>query len=153
MTNNLLSLKFERRPAPIIPEHRPLYKICQLLLILHFASRAGKSSLPRLQLFNWAFKNKLRQNKLIQAKHDRVLRVSAWGFDPAVAIAINYALAEGLISRTSTGYAHTATGADFIAAICKDDSNFESERRFLFELGKDISEEMVTKVSKGWGDL
>src|SRR3546814_3539930 len=50
-------LRFERRPSPVLAEHRPMYKIGQVLLILFLASRGGRSSLPRLQLFNWAMKS------------------------------------------------------------------------------------------------
>lgn len=31
-------LHFERKAMPVIPEHRPMYKICQILLILNISS-------------------------------------------------------------------------------------------------------------------
>src|SRR5687768_14129599 len=97
-------LLFQPRPAPVLPEHRPLYKIAQVLLVLHLASRAGKSSLTRLHLFNWAMKSADRGGRLSHAARTKELSVTAWGFDPALAIALRYASAEGLIVTSASGY-------------------------------------------------
>lgn len=150
MRSGARTLRFERRPAPVLPEHRPLYKIGQLLLILYLASRGRKSSLPRIHLFNWALKRKEREEILLEAGKKNTLRVPAWGFDPAIAIAINFALEEGLIQTTSTGYAITSAGTDWIKSVCKDPDCFASERRFLEQVSSSITEAMVTQVAKGW---
>lgn len=143
-------LRFERRPSPVLVEHRPLYKICQLLLVLLISSRGGKSSLPRLHLFNWALKRTDRMQKLVEATKVKVLYITAWGFDPAVAIAIRYAIAEGFLLPTSTGYQIAEKGRSFIDEVLKDAEVFEIEQAFLKEIGKDITENMVEAVAKGW---
>jgi hypothetical protein len=143
-------LRFERRPSPVLVEHRPLYKICQLLLVLHLSSRGGKSSLARLHLFNWALKREDRIGRLVEAVKDKELRVSAWGFDPAVAFAVRYALAEGLIETNSTGYQIGDKGTTFVESVLRDASAFASERNFLQKIGKGITEGMVDSVAKGW---
>lgn len=143
-------LRFERRPSPVLVEHRPLYKICQLLLVLHISSRSGKSTLPRLHLFNWALKRTDRIQKLVDAAKAKVLHITAWGFDPALAIAIRYALAEGLLQPTSTGYQISDKGQSFIDEVLKDSDAFAGERVLLKEIGKDITENMVETVAKGW---
>jgi hypothetical protein len=143
-------LVFERRPAPVLVEHRPLYKICQLLLVLRVSSRGGKSTLPRLHLFNWALKRTDRIQNLVEAAKARALLITAWGFDPAVAIAIRYAVAEDLIKTTSTGYQITEKGQSFIDEVLKDEAAFFQERALLKEIGKDITENMVEGVAKGW---
>lgn len=150
LTIKLSHLVFERRPAPVLVEHRPLYKICQLLLVLRMSSRGGKSTLPRLHLFNWALKRTDRIQKLIDAAKARALNITAWGFDPAVAIAIRYAVAENLIKTTSTGYQLTEKGQSFIDDVLKDESAFFQERALLKEVGKDVTENMVESVAKGW---
>lgn len=144
------TLRFERRAAPVIPEHRPLYKIAQLLLVLHFASRGGKSSLPRLQLFNWAFKTRERQNRLVASVGGGRLNVAAWGFDPAVAIALKFAVAESLMLRISTGYQITEGGKKFIETACRDPESLFLERKFIEKVGKSITETMVTEVAQSW---
>lgn len=143
-------LRFERRPSPVLVEHRPLYKICQLLLVLHLSSRGGKSTLPRLHLFNWALKRTDRILKLVVAAKARVLHVTAWGFDPAVAIAIRFAIAEELLKTTSTGYQITEKGLSLVAEVLKDPDAFSRERGLLTEIGKDITENMVETVARGW---
>ena len=147
------TLRFVRRAAPVFPEHRPLYKIAQILLILALASRGGKSSLPRLQLLNWALKTAPRRTRLINAVKNGELNIAAWGFDPVVAIALRFAEAEKLIEQTATGYKITDLGDKFAHSICKDTENLENERRFLTALGKSLTEGMVSAVSNKWGDV
>ena len=143
-------LRFVRRPSPVLVEHRPLYKITQLLLVLQISSRGGKSTLPRLHLFNWALKSTDRIQKLLDAAKAKVLHLAAWGFDPALAIAIRFAVAETLVEPTSTGYQLTEKGRTFITEVLKDADAFALERELLAQIGKDITEGMVEKVAKGW---
>jgi len=143
-------LRFERRPSPVLVEHRPLYKIAQILLVLHLSSRGGKSTLPRLHLFNWALKRTDRIQKLVGAANAKVLHITAWGFDPAIAIAIRYAMAEALLQATTTGYQITEKGLSFISAVLRDPSAFTNERLLLKEIGRGITESMVETVAKGW---
>lgn len=143
-------LRFVRRPSPVLVEHRPLYKITQLLLVLQMSSRGGKSTLPRLHLFNWALKNTDRIQKLVDAAEAKVLNITAWGFDPALAIAIRFAVAENMLETTSTGYQITDKGRTFINEVLKDTDAFAPERKLLTKIGKDITEGMVEKVAKGW---
>jgi len=143
-------LRFERRPSPVLVEHRPVYKISQLLLVLYLSSRGGRSTLPRLHLFNWALKRTDRIKKLVDAANAKALQITAWGFDPALAIAIRFAVAENLVQSTSTGYQLSEKGRNFVVEILKDPDAFTSERLLLVEIGKDITEAMVEKVAKGW---
>lgn len=146
-------MRFVRRAAPVFPEHRPLYKIAQILLMLELASRGGKSSLPRLQLLNWALKTAPRRVRLAEAAKKGQLSLAAWGFDPVVAIALRFAEAEKLIKQTATGYQITDLGKSFAQSVCKDRENLESERSFLTSLGKSLTEGMVSEVSDKWGDV
>ncbi len=143
-------LRFERRPSPVLAEHRPMYKIGQVLLILSLASRGGKSSLPRLQLFNWAMKSTKRQQKLVLAVGEKVLQVPAWGFDPALAIAVRFAIAEGLVAENSTGYEISEAGEFFAREVLKDAELFSRERSFLAAVGKGLTEGMVEATASGW---
>lgn len=76
--------------------------------------------------------------------------MAAWGFDPALAIAIRFAVAESLIEATSTGYQLAEKGRGFITEVLEDASVFAPERKLLIQIGKDITEGMVEKVAKGW---
>lgn len=127
-----------------------MYKIGQVLLILSLASRGGKSSLPRLQLFNWAMKSDKRQQQLVLAIDKKVLQVPAWGFDPALAIAVRLAIAEGLVAENSTGYEISTGGEFFVKEILKDADLFGRERLFLFAVGKGLTEGMIEATASGW---
>lgn len=153
MSEHIKTLRFVRRAAPVFPEHRPLYKIAQILLLLELASRGGKSSLPRLQLLNWALKTESRRTRLVEAVKSGELNLAAWGFDPVVAIALRFAEAEKLIDKTATGYQITAHGKKYAREICKDTDNLDSERNFLTALGKALTESMVSAVSDKWGEV
>lgn len=142
-------LKFTRRPSPVLPEHRLIYKITQILLMLHY-SRAGKSSLLRLHLLNWASKTQQRMLYLQRAVQNRSLSLPTWGFDPAIPIALRYAQAEGLIAQTKTGYQLEELGRRFIKNVLEDPSIFRDEREALLEIGKGITEGMVDSVAKEW---
>lgn len=143
-------LRFERRPSPVLAEHRPMYKIGQVLLILSLASRGGRSSLPRLQLFNWAMKSAKRQEQLVLAVGEKVLQVPAWGFDPALAIAVRLAIAEGVVVENSSGYEISEAGELFVKEVLKDADLFRRERSFLSAIGKGLTEGMVEATASGW---
>lgn len=150
MSNAFTKLKFERRPAPVLAEHRPVYKIVQILLVLHIASRAGRSKLPRLHLFNWALKSADRTQQLVDASNKKKLRVAAWGFDPALAIAVRYAIADELIRETQTGYEITDSGTEFAKTICGLPDVLTKDKKALEQIGKGITENMVEEIAKGW---
>jgi hypothetical protein len=144
------ALKFNRQPAPVLAEHRPLYKISQILLILHLASRGGKSKLTRLHLFNWALKAPERIELLKTAIKNKVLRITAWVFDPAFAIALRYAIAEKLVREVSTGYELIDRGTILAKEIVKEQDIFITEKAVLTAIGKSITEAMVDAVAKNW---
>ncbi|MFJ5480042.1 hypothetical protein [Pectobacterium carotovorum] len=150
MINEKTQLNFIRRSSPVLVEHRPLYKIGLLVLILYVSSRGGKSSLLRLHLFNWALKQKERQQLLYAASEIKDLKVSAWGFDPAFAIAIRYAVAEGLISEIPSGYKITNIGISLVKDILTNNDLLAKEKLFLMKVGKNITEAMVTAVANSW---
>lgn len=143
-------LEFNVRPAPVLPEHRRIYKISQILLILELSSWGGKSTLPRLQLFNWALKSRDRQERLVTAAKIKSLNVQAWGFDPALSIALRFAVAETLVHSVSTGYQITDFGKLFVEDIEKDPDLLSQEKEALKRIGKGITETMVNAVAKGW---
>lgn len=144
-------LHFERKAMPVIPEHRPMYKICQVLLILNISSTGGKSSLIRLHLFNWALKDKTREKMLISSSKSGAISFGVWGIDPVLNMAINFGVAEDLISTVSTGFQISKAGKDFltngnIQALFKDDAET------LTLIGKSITEKMVKDVARRWKD-
>lgn len=127
-----------------------MYKLGQVLLVLRLASAGGKSSLPRLHLFNWALKDPKREAALVEAATARHLKVPAWGFDPALAFAIRYAVAERLIEETTTGYRITDDGDVLARDMAKDEELFRTEKAFFAAVRTRITQAMVDEVARGW---
>ena len=146
----MAQLKFIRRPIPVLSELRPLYKMSQALLILHLSGRGGRSSLPKIHLLNWALKTPERIRSLTIGAEQGQLQLPIWGFDPAMAIALNLAFSESLIAPTTTGFELTAFGKTYVELILADDSVLSEEKAALRSIGKKITEDMVSTVSKGW---
>ena len=143
-------MKFIQRPAPVFVEHRPIYKIGQILLILYLSSRGFKSSLTRLQLFNWLIKERVRKDKVILSIKNNKLDVYAWGFDPALTIALRYAIAEKLIDEDVDSFKLTNKGVEYCVRILEDETLFEEEKNFLQVVKKSITEKIVDSATKGW---
>jgi len=76
--------------------------------------------------------------------------VAAWGFDPALAIAVRYAIADELIRETQTGYEITDHGTEFAKTICELPDILTNDKNALEQVGKGITEAMVEEIAKGW---
>lgn len=135
---------------PIYAEYRPLYKIAQIVFVLFICSRGGKSSLIRLQLFNWALKDKLRHQTLIDASSKGRLEIDVWGMDPSLNSAIQFAIAEKIVERNNNGIALTDHGKKYTNSLLKDEG-FKELTVVLSEIGKGITESMITEISDSWG--
>ena len=146
----MTKINFNRRPMPIYAEHRPLYKVAQILIALEVSSRGAKSSLLRLQLLNWAIKEEFRRLVIIKAAETGKLTIDVWGIDPALNAAIQFALAEKLITKKVSHIIATTKGRDFVKEIIKG-NEMEEEICFFQSIGKKISETMVSDVVKTWG--
>jgi hypothetical protein len=145
----MTSLAFTVRPSVVIPEHRPLYKIVQILLVLQMASHGKKSSMVRLQMFNWVLKSAPRREKLAAAATKGGLDFPAWGFDPALDTAVSLAKADGLVEPTSTGVKLTEKGAQLCAAVVEEEL-YAEDRGFLATLKTSITEKMVQTIVNRW---
>ena len=135
---------------PIFAEYRPLYKVVQLLLILSICSRGGKSSIIRLQLFNWTLKSEHRQQRLLEVSQNGVLEIEVWGLDPALNAAIQFAIGERLVKQSESTISIEDKGKEFLNNVLEDDLVLE-ELEFLNSIGKKITEGMVSKISESWG--
>jgi hypothetical protein len=142
-------LTFHRKPMPILAEHRPLYKITQVLLILYLASRGKKSSLIRLHLISWVLKDERRKTILLESVRENKILFGVWGVDPAVNFSLQFAIAEGLIKSNGPSYELTIKGTGFIAKIGEDDF-LKKDYKFLVSLELKVTEAMVQKIVGEW---
>lgn len=142
-------LTFHRKPMPLMAEHRPIYKITQLLLVLYLSSRGKKSSLIRLHLFSWVLKNEIRKKMLLESANQNQILFGVWGVDPAVNISLQYAEAEGLISKSGLSYKLTQDGAKYVSKI-DSEMVFKDDYFFLQSIGSKITEGMVENIIREW---
>jgi hypothetical protein len=145
----MTSLAFSVRPSVVLPDHRPLYKITQLLLILLLASHGKKSSMARLQMFNWALKDEARRAKLALAAESGELEFPAWGFDPVLDRALSLARADGLVEPTTTGVKLTGEGARFCDSVIEEQL-YSEDQALLRKLRTSITEKMVQAIVNQW---
>ena len=144
-------LTFHRKPMPIYAEHRPLYKVAQILLVLEYASRGGKSSFLKLQLFNWALKERSRMDSLVKAAEKEKLEINVWGIDPTLNGAIQFAISEGLIKQEATNILITEKGNKYVESIVNEQDVLNTEIEFYSKVKKKISEKIISQVVDSWG--
>lgn len=146
----MAKLTFNRKPMPIFAEYRPLYKVVQLLMILSLSSRGGRSSIIRLQLFNWTLKSEQRRQRLLEVSKTGTLEIEVWGLDPALNAAIQFAIGEGLVKQNGAVISIENKGKEFLNGVLDDDLII-GDKEFLNTLGKNVTEGMVSKISESWG--
>lgn len=142
-------LTFHRKPMPVMAEHRPIYKVTQILLILYLASRGKKSSLIRLHLFSWVLKDEKRKRILLESAKSHNILFGVWGVDPAVNISLQFSMAEELIEREGLSYKLTPRGLEYISQI-DDEIVLKEDYLFLKSLGLRVTESMVQDIVGEW---
>src|SRR5712691_3434873 len=93
------AFNFRSRPASVPPDLRPAWKIAVLVLGLTKSGRAGKMSLKKAHVLNWAVRDELsREQFLRMINGDRRLEDVLVRFDPAFNRALDLAAGSGLVS-------------------------------------------------------
>ena len=140
--------RFKRRPISLAADFRPDWKIATLLLILHLSSHAGKSSLKRLHILNWALRSPKNREEFEQVKqHQQPLFSFQFRFEPALGRAIHLAVGEKLVEWVGGDRLKITTkGKGWITDILKDTSVMHDEREFLQRIGKTITEPLATEM-------
>lgn len=147
----MANITFKQKPSPVLPEHRPIYKMAQAVCIIGYTGRGSKASTLKINLINWALHKKERQKILVEACAKKTIPFAAWGFDPALAIALLLCEAESLTLRTHNGHELTDKGKVFFERIDKDGDLLNLEKEFLKSIGKKLTEELIENESKNWG--
>lgn len=141
-------VNFVRRKVPVPPELRPMQKIAQILLTLHFCCHRRSASVLKLQIFNWAFRSKDAQQSLkrlvgLTNRNDfPIIR-----FDPALNRAIGFGLAENYIAiEQNTGKISVASKGDgYLASILEAKDLLNTEKELLKTTGR-ISETAIQNL-------
>jgi len=92
--DEIKEVRFSRKRVPISPEMRPIYRISQIILVLHLSSTKQTASLLKLQLFNWGLQNEGRYEQLLKLKETSYFPIIR--FDPFLNRALNFGVAMGV---------------------------------------------------------
>jgi hypothetical protein len=146
--DEIKEIRFSRKRVPISPELRPMYRISQIILILHLSSTKQTASLLKLQLFNWGLQNEGRYEGLLKLKeetsHFPIIR-----FDPFLNRALNYGVAMSVFSFSDKNGKFTLTEKGEVLAqrILKEDV-FLEEKKFLKAIKKSLSDTYILQLFK-----
>jgi hypothetical protein len=143
---------FKIEPMAIPAELRPMHKIGLILLFLKLNSRASTSSILKIQFLNWVLKTRPLKAQLINETDGKesTYLLKVVHHDPAVNRAVQYAIAENLISLEKTGKIKlTDSGLNIADKIITNKDLFLKEKDYLKKLGKRVSEVKIKDVLSG----
>jgi len=145
--DEIKEIRFSRKRVPISPELRPMYRISQIILILHLSSTKQTASLLKLQLFNWGLQNKGRYERLLKLKESSDFPIIR--FDPFLNRALNYGVAMGvfLFNEKTGKFSLTEKGELLAQRILKEDV-FLEEKKFLKAIKKSLSDAYILQLFK-----
>jgi hypothetical protein len=147
-----VAFSFKSRPSDLPPDLRPNWRVPLLLLMLHVCCRGGKSTLFRLHVLNWSSRNQENQNKLLaNLASDLEYSEVPIRVEPAFVRTIQFAVAEGLVSRVGGDRVQlTDSGKAFANQLVENGAPLGAEREFLRVVGQRLTENWVEGFSK-WG--
>lgn len=145
--DEIKEIRFSRKRVPISPELRPMYRISQIILILHLSSTKQTASLLKLQLFNWGLQNEGRYERLLKLKetsHFPIIR-----FDPFLNRALNYGVAMNVFSfNVKTGKFSLTKKGEVLAQRILNEDVFLNEKKFLKAIKKSLSDTYILQLFK-----
>jgi hypothetical protein len=145
--DEIKEIRFKRKKVPISPELRPMYRISQIILILHLSSTKQTASLLKLQLFNWGLQNQGRYERLIELKETGKFPVIR--FDPFLNRALNYGVAMGVfIFNDTNGKFSLSEKGEVLAQNILEEDVFSEEKKFLKKIKKGLSDAYILQLFK-----
>ncbi len=150
-----MKVKFSKKPIPIPAEYRPIYKVSQLVLVLHLCCRGRKSSLMKMHLFSWALKDFKNREVLISLTSIDYKYVSTyrWSIEPSVNRALDFMVAERICDMDAKNFVLTDFGEELAKQILEDEEVLARDKAFLTTVGKKITEGKVTELTNFWLNL
>ena len=145
--DEIKEIRFSRKRVPIAPELRPMYRISQIVLILHLSSTKQTASLLKLQLFNWSLQNEGRYERLLKLKETNYFPIIR--FDPFLNRALNYGVAMSVFSfNDKTGKFSLTEKGEVLAKRILNGDVFIEEIKFLKAIKKSLSDTYISQLFK-----
>ena len=146
------NITFSKRPISIPADYRPSYKISQICLVLKYACIGDKSSLLKLHLISWGFKNVENRKSLLKfVVSPDTSELKVWGIEPTLNRALQIAVADGFCSYLNGNYKLENKGLEFTMKIEEDNEIFSEEIELLKKIGKKgITEKSIQYLTNKW---
>ena len=144
-----MKIKITQKPFNISSNARVVYRMIQLLLILHF-SRGKSAFLSKIHLLIWVLDKKERMNLLLRSKELGYNKsIGLWNISKYTNQALLYMYEDGFCEIKGRTYSLTDKGKSFIKKIVDDKEVFLDEKAFLKQLGL-ITEENIKRLEGVW---
>lgn len=142
-------ITFSKKPIPVSPYYRPLYKIIQLALVLKISSYKKSASLLKLHMFSWTMNSKDEMTRLLNYVEKKFTgEITLWRSEPSLNRALAFGIAEGLFSYKNNKYCLAPNGDKIVNIVLKDEDLFIEEKEFLNLIGKTITEKKVSEMTQ-----
>jgi hypothetical protein len=140
---------FTRRPVSIAADLRPLWRISIICLILQHC-RMTAATLVQLHVLNWALRDQTTRAAFLDALRGGLTDAPIVRIDPSLNRAVDLAIGEGLVNRSSQGRLVLGQrGATLAQRVLSDDAIFVDEKAFFEEVGGKISGAMIDRLVPG----
>ena len=143
---SIQNLSFTRRPSPINPEFRPIYRMSIIILILKIASRGSSASLLKLHFFSWMIKSRERRQMLSMILESTSSQLPIFNIEPSLNQALLYLESEKLVKRNGDRFILSDTGESLASEIISETDILIKEKSFLNLIGKKFTEAKVEEL-------
>jgi len=142
-------ITFKKKPIPLPVEYRPMYQIAIISMVLRYCCRGNVANLQKLHLFSWSLYSESNMSELKKlVENDYRTHIPHWAIDPALNRALVYAVEDKICELTSNKkYKLTTKGISFVDLIELDNDLFQQEKLFLNQIGKQITDDVVDKLT------
>ena len=152
--DGIKDIEFTKRPDPVPYNYRISYKVAQICLILDLAVKKGGCSFQMIQIVATALTSDFDMVQLKLFIDGKMPDYSIIKYDPAVNYALQYALAERLITHQNNGKLKlTESGKHFFFFFMEDNTLLIEEKKSLTALCGKITENALQDLRKKWGEL
>lgn len=142
---------FDAKPDAVPYNYRISYKVSLLCMIIKQCCGRRGCSLIKMHIIANAATDSMHREKLSKYLSSHIQREFLVRFDPAINRALEYSLADGLITQQGNGtYKLTEKGRLLVNNILSDSDIFSYEKTVLQEIATDLTEEKIRAISERW---
>lgn len=144
-------ITFVNRPIQVPYNYRIVYKVCKIVLIIGTTCKRGGCSTLKLHIISNAVSSNEALKELRKFLENTSNRVSIIRFDPALTRAINYALAENIITIQVNGKIKlTDIGKNVYDEIMENKDIMIMEKDTLNNISDKLTEDKIDEIIVNW---